>query len=82
MRIARGNEIIGEWSVGQIKIRMTNTSLVPTDLYYDEESSEWLPLSELPAKRAAPKAVKEPGRSCYCGSGLPFGVCHGDGSLY
>jgi hypothetical protein len=68
--------------MGQIKKRMADASLLLTDSYYEEESSEWLPLSELLARRAAPKPVKAIGRPCYCGSGLPFNVCHGDGDHY
>ena len=82
MRISRGNEVIGEWSVGQIKKRIADASLLPTDFFYDEDSSEWSPLSDLLARQAAPKPVKAVGRPCYCGSGLPFPVCHGDGSHY
>jgi len=82
MRISRGSVIIGEWSIGQIKSRMTAATLVATDLYYDEDASEWLPLAGFLTRHAAPKPVAVIGRSCYCGSGLPFGVCHGDGSQY
>jgi hypothetical protein len=82
MRISRGNQVIGEWSPGQIKKRMADASLFPTDFYYDEDSSDWLPLSELLARQSAPKAVKATGRPCYCGSGLSFNACHGDGDHY
>ncbi|HEX4086268.1 MAG TPA: SEC-C metal-binding domain-containing protein [Chthoniobacteraceae bacterium] len=61
---------------------MADASLFSTDCYFDEESSEWLPLAEFIARRAEPKPVKAIGRACYCGSGLPFSVCHGDGSQY
>ncbi len=82
MRISRGNEVIGEWSVAQVKKRMADASILLTDHYYDEVASDWLPLSALLARRAAPKPVKAIGRPCYCGSGLSFNVCHGDGDLY
>jgi len=82
LRISRGNEVIGEWSVGQIKKRMADASLFPSDFYYDEDSSEWLPLADLIARQATPKVAKAVGRPCYCGSGLPFQVCHGDGGQY
>jgi hypothetical protein len=82
MRIARGSEVIGEWSIGKIKAQIAGAFLLPTDLYYDEETSEWLPLADLLAKQAAPKPVKAAGPRCYCGSGLPFIACHGDGSNY
>jgi len=82
MRIARGNEIIGEWSEGQIKIRLANATLLISDFYYDEDSSEWLTLAHLSARQTAPKPLKTIGRPCYCGSGLSFNACHGDGSQY
>lgn len=82
MRISRGNEVIGEWPLGQIKKRLADASLLPTDFYYDEDSSEWLPLSHLLALQASPKPAKPIGPPCYCGSGLSFNVCHGDGSQY
>jgi len=82
MRISRGNQVIGDWSVVQVKKRIMDTSLSSTDCFYDEEASEWLPLAILSARFAEPKPVKAIGRSCYCGSGLPFSVCHGDGSHY
>jgi len=82
MRIARGSQLIGEWSAGQIKIRLADATLLDTDLYYDEEASDWMPLSNLSVLKKAPVAVKQSGRVCYCGSGLSFFVCHGDGSKY
>jgi hypothetical protein len=82
MRISRGNEVIGEWSIDQIKRRVADATLLPSDFYYDEDSSDWLPLAGLLARQAAPKPVKALGRPCYCGSGLPFNVCHGDGGQY
>jgi hypothetical protein len=82
MRISRGNEVIGNWPVGQIKARMADASLLPTDFYYHEETSEWLPLAGLLARPPAVKPVKAVARPCYCGSGLPFFICHGDGREY
>jgi hypothetical protein len=82
MRISRGNQLIGERSAGEIKLGIANASLFPTDFYYHEESSEWLPLSDFLARESAPKPEKPIGRPCYCGSGLSFHACHGDGSRY
>jgi len=82
MRIARGNQVIGEWSVLQVKKRIADASLLITDSYYDEEVSEWMPLTGLSAMLESHKPVKAVGRPCYCGSGLPFNVCHGDGAHY
>ena len=82
MRICRGNEIIGEWSAGQIKKRIADATLFPSDHYYDDDSSEWLLLADLSASQTAPKVVKVIGRPCYCASGLSFHACHGDGSQY
>jgi hypothetical protein len=82
MRISRGNQIIGEWPIRQVKSRLIAASLLATDLYYDEDSSEWLPLGGLLTKQPAPKPIAAIGRSCYCGSGLPFTICHGDGCNY
>jgi hypothetical protein len=82
MRISRGNEVIGEWPVGQIKKRLAEANLLLSDFYYDEESSDWLTLASLVARHEEPKPVKAIGRPCYCGSGVPFNVCHGDGGQY
>jgi hypothetical protein len=82
MRIARGNQIIGEWSISQIKIRLANAVLLLSDFYYDEDASEWLTLGDLTTRQPPPKPVKTIGRPCYCGSGLSFNACHGDGSQY
>jgi hypothetical protein len=73
---------MGEWSVAQIKRRLGDATLLPSDFYYDEAFSEWFPLADLLAKLTAPKPVKVIGRACYCGSGLSFHACHGDGSQY
>jgi hypothetical protein len=82
MRISRGNVVIGEWPVIQIKRRIEDGTLLLTDAYYEEDSSEWLPLADFSLKLAASKADKATRRLCYCASGLPFAVCHGDGSSY
>jgi len=82
MRISRGNRLIGERSVGQVKRGIADASLLLTDFYYHEETSEWLTLADFLATQSLPKAVKPVGRPCYCGSGLSFQACHGDGSRY
>ena len=82
MRISRGNQVIGDRSIGQIKKGIADGNLRPTDFYYDEESSDWSPIADLLARRAPPKADKPIGQPCYCGSGLSFQVCHGDGNQY
>jgi hypothetical protein len=82
MRISRGNEVIGERSIGQIKKGVADGTLLLTDFYYDEESSEWLPIADFLAVQAAPKPEKRIGPPCYCGSGLSFQACHGNGSQY
>jgi len=82
MRLSRGNRLIGERTVGQIKRGIADSSLFLTDSYYHEDSSEWLPLADFLAREALPKPVKPVGRACYCGSGLSFQACHGDGSRY
>lgn len=70
--------MLGKWSSTEVQERLANENLTPVDLFYDEEVSEWLPLSELRVKPAkTEKSVKRP---CYCGSGLPFPICCGDGS--
>lgn len=73
---------MGDWSVAQVKTRLGNTTLFPSDLYYDDDLSEWFPLAELSARQPEPKVVKAIRRPCYCGSGLSFYACHGDGSRY
>jgi hypothetical protein len=82
MRISRGNEVIGNRSVNQVKRGIANASLLLTDFYYHEELSEWLPLADFLTRVAEQKIPKQIGPPCYCGSNLPFQVCHGDGSLY
>ena len=82
MRIARGNQMIGNWSADEIEERLGREDLFPTDLFYDQESSDWLPLTELRAKPTSVKGEKTVNRLCYCGTGLPFQVCCGDGSIY
>ena len=74
--------MIGKWSVNEIKERLGNEDLLLTDLFYDEDVSDWLPLSELQAKQAPVKPEKAVTRLCYCGTGLPFQFCCGDGSTY
>ena len=82
MRICRGNEILGEWPVGEVKRRLADSSLFLSDLYYDENASEWLTLAVFSSKQTAATQIKVTARTCYCGSGLPFDTCHGDGSQY
>jgi hypothetical protein len=80
MRISRGNQVLGEWSVREMREGIANATLLPTDCYYSEETSDWLPLGEY--LKAEPKPVKSADRTCYCGSNVPFTLCCGDGSLY
>jgi len=82
MRISRGNQVIGEFSVIQVKKRIEDGTLLTTDCYYDEDASDWLPIADFLAKQAELKPDKATTRPCYCGSGLPFHVCCGDGSQY
>jgi hypothetical protein len=78
MRIARGDVVIGKWSATEVKERLENGDLTLTDLFYDEEG-DWQPLSELPAEQTLVKTERAVMRPCYCGTGLPFRVCCGDG---
>jgi len=82
MRISRGNEVIDDCSALVIKRRIEDGSLLPSDCYYDENTSEWLPLAHFLAEQTAIKADKAIARPCYCGSGLPFRACHGNDGLY
>jgi hypothetical protein len=52
-----------EWSVAQIKRRLGDVTLFPSDFYYDEDFSEWFPLAVLLAKLTAPIPVKVIGRT-------------------
>ena len=66
----------------EVHERIKNESLLPTDEFYDEDTSDWFPLSELSNKQAAAGPKKAESRVCYCGSGLPFPVCCGNSSSY
>jgi len=74
--------VIGNWSAAEIKERIGSEDLLLTDLFYDEDVSDWLPLSELKAKQIPVKTPEAVSRPCYCGTGLPFRFCCGDGSIY
>ena len=78
MRISRQNQVVGDWAADVVFKRLESGESLPTDSFYDEEISEWRPLSELQAKQTAAKPASRVW-SCYCGSGLPFTVCCGDG---
>jgi hypothetical protein len=78
MRIARGNQVIGKWSLTEVKERLENEDLLFTDSFYDEGTSDWLLLSELKVKQTFAAVEKSTMRPCYCGTGLPFQVCCGD----
>jgi hypothetical protein len=83
MRISRIDTIIGDWPHAEVLRRIESGSLLQTDFYYDEELTDWFPLPKLLAKVAAPPAPEKSGlQPCYCGSGLRFFVCHGDGKKY
>lgn len=82
IRISRGNQVIGKWSAAEIKERIGSEELLLTDTFYDEDASDWLPLSDLQTKQISVKVTEAVTRPCYCGSGLPFRVCCGDGSIY
>jgi hypothetical protein len=82
MRISRGNQVIGKWSATEVKERLGSGSLLLTDSFYDEDVSDWVPLSEFRDKEPSLKTEKTVSRLCYCGTGLPFNVCCGDGSNY
>jgi len=81
VRISRGNQVIGKWTSAEIKERLGNEDLLPTDFFYDEDLSEWLPLSGF-REKLAPSEAKKPTPLCYCGTGLPFKVCCGDEAVY
>jgi hypothetical protein len=78
VRIARGDLVIGSWSATEVKERLENGDLSLTDSFYDEEG-DWQPLSEFPTDQASSKVGKAALRPCYCGTGLPYCVCCGDG---
>jgi len=82
IRIARGEQVIGRWSFTEIKERIGNENLLLTDSFYDEDVSEWLPLAELRVKPVSVKVAKTRVWPCYCGTGLPFELCCGEGSSY
>lgn len=81
MRISRGSQVIGGWRSTEVKERLENGNLLLTDSFYNEEISDWLPLSELQV-RTVVKTAKSVTPLCYCGTGLPFQVCCGDGTKY
>jgi hypothetical protein len=80
MRISRNNQVIGDWSSDVALARLESGEASPTDSFYDEDTSEWLPLSGLAAKLIAAKPAPKIAWPCYCGSRLPFTVCCGDGN--
>jgi len=82
MRICRGNQVIGKWPAIEIQERLGSEDLLLTDLFYDEDVSDWLPLSQFQIKQSPVYVEKTMMRLCYCGTGLPFRVCCGDGSTY
>jgi len=82
IRISRGNQVIGNWSAAEIEERLGNEDLVPSDTFYREDTSEWLPLSEFQESRRSIKVAKISAHVCYCGTGLPFKSCCGDDSTY
>ena len=82
MRVSRGSHVIGEWSTREVMERIRTKELLPTDSFYDEDTSDWLPLSELHARQNAVVPENIVMRACYCGSGLPFQVCCGNGKKY
>jgi len=82
MRISRGSEVIGEWPLSEVKERIENKNLLPTDFFYDEDASDWLRLSELRTRQPPLEGEKILTKSCYCGSGLSFRACCGNQSKY
>lgn len=78
MRIARGDMVIGNWSVTEVRGRLEKGDLSLSDMFCDDDG-DWQLLSELPSERAAGKVAKADTRPCYCGTGLPFRLCCGDG---
>ena len=73
--------MIGKWSSAEVKERLDNEDLLFTDSFYDEETSDWLPLSALKVKRTLAAEEKTNMRPCYCGTGLPFRICCGDKTI-
>jgi len=79
IRIARGDRIMGNFSPADIKVRLASEDLLVTDLYYDAEASDWLPLAKFLDSKPPAIAVKKTTQwPCYCGTGLPFQLCCGD----
>ncbi|MEO6738764.1 MAG: hypothetical protein ABIP20_00835 [Chthoniobacteraceae bacterium] len=82
VRIARGSQVIGKWSFAEVRERLKTEVLHPTDSFYDEDNSEWLLLSELEMTQTSVCVEKAAQRPCYCGTGLSFHLCCGDGRQY
>ena len=82
MRISRDNRVIGKWLPAEIPALLADKTLLPTDQYYDEDVSDWLPLSDFKIKKISAEPEKIMKLPCYCGSGLPFPICCGNGGKY
>ncbi len=82
IRVSRGNQVIGSWSAREIDERLGSEDLLPSDSFYHEGSSDWLPLSEFQGKQRPNKVTKASAQICYCGTGLPFKSCCGDDDSY
>ena len=65
------------FGIAEIKRLIQTGGLAGTDLYFDEESAEWLPLAKLLENIASDAKSKKDAVLCYCGSGLRFKDCHG-----
>lgn len=48
LQIRRGTEILGVWTVPEIKNYLAARNLVPEDEYYDATDQEWFPLASAP----------------------------------
>ncbi len=83
MRISRKNDIIGNWTEKQIKPAVESGVLLLTDFYYDEDLLDWFPIEQFLSRPPPPPKPEKSGvAACYCGSGLRFQDCHGNGSNY
>ena len=70
LRVARNGEVLGEWSKTELYPLLRASEVFPSDLYWEEETSEWKRLAELPCGKSVLATPAQ--RQMLTNHGLPW----------
>ena len=70
LRISRNGEVLGEWTKTELYPLLRASEVFPSDYYWDDETSEWRRLAELPCGKSVLATPAQ--RQMLTNRGLPW----------